>query len=242
MRKSIVLKRLAEATNERGQVNLDILGQDVATQFANAYVSGERGMLPLYSKEAVAKYYDTSENVVSECIDRAIVRGYLKFGTVVKIIRNSADNERRHAQHKGLTKSEKRYAKLIQDRFKQFKETFEQEENRAKYDAAYKMYLGQSTMQKVMGAYGLSEQEMLYLLVRKACIDMSETEYGIFSRKFFQDFLGKNMYHTYVDYIVKFRKEMCKTIEQMQKFRVKDKEAEEYKTAREELVKYFESH
>ena len=85
--------------------------------------------------------------------------------------------------------------------------------------------------------------EMVYLLVRKACTDMSDVEYGIFSRKFYYDFLGTTMYRRYVEYIADFRKENSKQISTMQKARAKkQKDSEEYKTARAELVKYFEEH
>ena len=243
MKRETVQKKLAEATDERGRLNLDLLGEEAIVQVTSAYISGAKGMLKLYSKEEVAKYYGTTETIVSHCIDRAIIYGYIKFNQVLKIFKNSGSNERRHAEHRGLTKSEKRYQGIIKERFERFKNTFEEENNRAKYDAAYKLYLGENSLQKVMGTYGISEREMQYLLVRKACIDMSGVEYGIFSRKFFYDFIGTVTYQKYVDYIAEFRKTMAKQISVMQKARAKNqKDSEEYKTARNELVRYFEEH
>jgi len=242
MKKNVVIKKLHEATDERGRLDLNLLDPEVAKQVTTAYISGERGMLPLYSKEAVANFYETSETIVSHCIDYSIEYGRLKFGLVRKVSQHSADNERRHAEHRGLTKSEKRYATLIQKRFEHYKADFEKEENRKIYDAAYKMYLGQSTLKKVMGTYGFSEEEMRYLLIRKACIDMSSVEFGIFMQKFYQDFLGTPMYHRSIEFINSFRKNMSKQISQMQKLRAKgQKDTKEYKAFREELVKHFES-
>lgn len=241
MKKNIVIKKMKEATDGRGKVNMELLGTEVIAQVANAYVSGAKGLLPLYSKEAIAKYYETTETAVSHCIDHAIEFGLIKFNTVVRIIQNSADNERRHAEHHSLTRSEKRYAKLLQKRFEHFKTEFESESNRPKYDSAYKMYLGQSSLVKVMSGYGFSLEEMVYLLKRKACIDMTPTEYSIFRKKFYLNFLGTPDYHANVEFISSFREKMSDQLTKLQELRDQHKkDTEEYETLRNSLVEAFE--
>ena len=241
MNKDTVSKLLQEATDARGHTNLDLVDPKVITQVANAYVSGASGLLPLYSKAAVAKYYGTTETTVSNCIDRATVYRYLKFNVVRRIAENSGDNERRHAIHRGNTKSEERYARLMEERFEFFQKTFEEEDNRARYDSAYKMYLGQSTLTRVMGSYGLSPEEMLYLLKRKACIDMSPIEYSIFCQKFFHDYLGTPGFYQLMKEIKAFRREMNVQLTALQNLREKNKEeTKEFEEIRSMIMEQFE--
>ncbi len=207
MRKDIVIKKIKSAVDSRKHVEVSKLDKEVVAQIANAYVSGARGLLPLYSKKAIAEYYETTEGVVSECIDRAIRCGYIKFSTVMSIIRNSADNERRHAKFSSLTKSEKRYAEIMSHRISNFKISFDDEGNRQKYDAAYKAYLGHKTLKNIMSSFGFCMEEMIFLLKFKACIDMTQNEYDIFCQKFYYDFLGTEYYNWLYNLVKEYRRD-----------------------------------
>ena len=242
MTRIMVSKKLNEAIDGNGRFNISNVDSAIIAQVAKTYVSGANGLLPLYSKEKIAEYFEVTPSIVTKCIDYAIGFRLIKFSTVIKIINNSADNERRHALHKGLTQSEKRYAELIQERLAYFKASFEEGSNRFIYDSVYKRYLGHNTMNKIIGAYGLSPEEFVYLLKRKACVDMTDIEYSLFLKRFYRDFLGTPIYQPVIEFIVNFRNDMADEIAKLNELRHNhSNDTEKANAIRQKLIDYFDS-
>ena len=204
MRRDVVIKRLEAASNKGGALDQH-LSPEVITQVASALTSNSKNLRDLVTLADVAEYYDTTTDIVSQCIEIAVEFGYLRFSIAKATLKRLHGNQLRHHHFNGgPSDSAKKQLNLIRRRFQHFADKFDQS---PEFKKAINIYLDGASFSYVKGKYGFSTSEFVYLIVRKACTEMSNQEYLNLQTRLLDEYLGEFSYFALMEFIDKFRQD-----------------------------------